>query len=62
MNANSEFHLRSVPIRVPSHPFAVNKADVSALEWEIDQLVYALYGLTPEEIKIVEGATANKRQ
>jgi len=29
-------------------------ADVSALEREIDQLVYALYGLTPEEIKIVE--------
>jgi hypothetical protein len=33
------------------------EADVSALEREIDQLVYALYGLTPEEIKIVEGAT-----
>jgi hypothetical protein len=32
------------------------KADVSALEQEVDQLVYALYGLTPEEIQIVEGA------
>jgi hypothetical protein len=31
-------------------------ADTSALEREIDGLVYALYGLTPEEIKIVEGA------
>jgi hypothetical protein len=31
-------------------------ADVSALERELDELVYALYGLTPEEIKIVEGA------
>ncbi len=30
-------------------------ADTSALEKEIDQLVYALYGLTEEEIKIVEG-------
>jgi len=30
-------------------------ADVSALEREIDELVYALYGLTPEEIQIVEG-------
>jgi len=29
-------------------------ADVSAWEREIDQLVYRLYGLTPEEIKIVE--------
>jgi type I restriction-modification system DNA methylase subunit len=32
------------------------EADTSVLEREIDQLVYALYGLTPEEIKIVEGA------
>lgn len=31
-------------------------ADTSALEREIDQLVYALYGLTPDEIAIVEGA------
>ena len=30
-------------------------ADVSALEAQIDRLVYALYGLTVEEIKIVEG-------
>ena len=33
------------------------EADVSALEREIDELVYALYGLAPEEIKIVEGAS-----
>jgi len=31
-------------------------ADTGALEREIDELVYALYGLTAEEIKIVEGA------
>jgi adenine-specific DNA-methyltransferase len=30
------------------------EVDTSALEREIDQLVYALYGLTPEEIEIVE--------
>ena len=29
-------------------------ADTRSLEREIDELVYALYGLTPEEIKIVE--------
>ena len=29
-------------------------ADISALERETDELVYALYGLTPEEIKLVE--------
>jgi adenine-specific DNA-methyltransferase len=32
-------------------------ADVSGLERELDQLVCALYGLTPEEIKLMEGAT-----
>jgi len=31
------------------------QADTRALEAEIDQLVYSLYGLTEEEIKIVEG-------
>jgi hypothetical protein len=31
------------------------QADTSKLEKEIDQLVYQLYGLTEEEIKIVEG-------
>ena len=32
-------------------------ADVSALERELDELVYALYALTPEEIKLVQEAT-----
>ena len=32
-------------------------ADTTALETEIDQLVYQLYGLTGEEIKVVEGET-----
>ena len=31
------------------------QADTSALEGEIDQLVYQLYGLTEDEVKIVEG-------
>jgi hypothetical protein len=29
--------------------------DIFALEKQIDDMVYALYGLTPEEIAIVEG-------
>ena len=33
------------------------KADVSKLERQIDQLVYQLYHLTPEEIKIIENQT-----
>ena len=31
------------------------QANTSAQESEIDKLVYALYNLTPEEIKIIEG-------
>lgn len=31
-------------------------ADMRALEREIDQLIYKLYDLTPEEIAIVEGS------
>ena len=32
--------------------------DVSALEREIDELVYVLYRLTAEEIRIVESSSA----
>lgn len=32
-------------------------ADVSALENELDEVVYALYALTPAEIAIVESAS-----
>lgn len=65
--------LKNVPVKTPPRhaqvPFtqlaeriirtkaAEPAADVSALEREIDQLVYRLYGLTPEEIAIVEGAS-----
>jgi len=31
------------------------RAGMSALEGEIDQLVYQLYGLSEDEVKIVEG-------
>jgi hypothetical protein len=34
---------------------AAKAADTSAWEQEIDERVYKLYGLTAEEIKIVEG-------
>ncbi len=36
------------------------EADTTALEREIDQLVYKLYDLAPEEIAIVEEATRGK--
>ena len=38
-----------------SLPKATAKKVAASLK-KIDELVYALYGLTPEEIKIVEGA------
>ena len=36
------------------------QADTSPLEREIDELVYQLYGLTQEEIEIVEGKTVHE--
>lgn len=36
----------------------ISLTDPFTLQREIDELVYALYGLTPEEIKIVEGKSA----
>ena len=32
-----------------------SNADTSKLEQEIDKLVYELYGLTEDEVKVVEG-------
>ena len=32
-----------------------HQADTSALQYEIDNLVYKLYDLTPAEISIIEG-------
>ena len=34
---------------------ANHQANTSALEKRIDEMVYVLYGLTPEEIAVVEG-------
>ena len=39
-----------------------SNADTSALESEIDQLVYKLYGLTDDEIAIVEGRNETKQE
>lgn len=40
----------------PQNP--AKKDQVKEYEKQIDQMVYELYGLTEEEIKIVEGETA----
>lgn len=50
-------HIDALVTEILATKRANPSADVSALEAEIDQLVYDLYDLTPEEIAIVEGAT-----
>ena len=46
--------------RIPAAKKRDPGADTTALEREIDQLVYKLYDLTPEEIAIVEESTRGK--
>lgn len=45
-------------MRLVEHILSIKKRDTEAntrdLEREIDEMVYKLYGLTPDEIKIVE--------
>jgi len=36
-------------------------SDTTDLERQIDQMVYKLYDLTPEEIKIVEGGSQKEQ-
>jgi len=52
--------IESLVARILKAKKANPAADVSALEAEIDQLVHQLYGLTPEEIAIVEGETKDE--
>lgn len=56
LNAQQTKQLITLVDRILAAKRANANADTSALEREIDQHVYALYGLTPEEIQIVEGA------
>jgi hypothetical protein len=44
-----------LPDRILKAKRANPAADISAQEWEIDDLVYRPYGLTPEDIQLVEG-------
>jgi len=38
------------------------QTEVKKSEGQIDQLVYKLYGLMPEEIEIVEGLSSENRE
>lgn len=48
-------HLKQVRTSVLAAKKANPQADTSKDEAEIDRLVYALYGLSEDEIKVVEG-------
>ena len=52
-----DLHQRLAAARVPQEKTALER-QIAAADSQIDRLVYELYGLTEEEIKIVEGATA----
>ncbi|MBL7796027.1 MAG: Eco57I restriction-modification methylase domain-containing protein, partial [Saprospiraceae bacterium] len=47
--------LAAIAVRILAAKRADPQADTSALEAEVDALVYGLYGLTAEEIAVVEG-------
>jgi len=54
VDASAETSIAKLVDRILSKKRGNPTADTRGLEQEIDQRVYALYGLTPEEIKIVE--------
>jgi hypothetical protein len=52
-----ELHERLVGARIEREQTVIG-AQISATDRQIDRLVYELYGLTEDEIRIVEEATA----
>ena len=48
-------HFENARATLQNEVTLTTNADTSALEKEIDRIVYELYGLTQEEIDIVEG-------
>jgi hypothetical protein len=51
-----DLHQRLSAAKTPQEKTALER-QISATDTQLDRLVYDLYGLTQEEIKIVEGAT-----
>ncbi len=49
-----ELHKHSPTVKTP-HGLESSQRTITAADEQIDQLVYELYGLIEEEIKIVEG-------
>ena len=56
-SAYNETQARREFINPPVHKKSLIQRQIDATDKQIDQLVYELYGLTAEEIRIVEEAT-----
>ena len=56
LNQSSCFAFKPAKFRRRAEKIALQR-QIEATDKQIDQLVYELYGLTGEEIKIVEGGT-----
>lgn len=54
-----ELHKKLNAAKVPDEKIKLQR-QIDATDAQIDKLVYELYGLTAEEIKIVEGGEATK--
>ena len=54
--------MKAVAAEAGSADLAAIESEIKKLDTEIDQRVYELYGLTPEEIKIVESAAKQIRR
>jgi hypothetical protein len=52
-----DLHKKLAAAKTPQEKTVLER-QIAATDAEIDRLVYELYGLTQEEIKIVEGTTA----
>ena len=53
-----DMHRKLAAARTPQEKTA-HERQIAATDAEIDKLVYELYGLTEDEIKIVEGESKN---
>lgn len=69
----SKFYMEKIPVVIPSAKVKAQLeklverrlgmkpgTEAEAIEQEIDQVVYGLYGLTAEEIAVVEGSVKKK--
>jgi hypothetical protein len=59
LKGNFHCRIHDCVIQILAHKKQNPDADTSQLEHEIDQLVYALYQLTPAEIALIEGKEAH---